>query len=446
MDNKKKKAESKLPNLSQKTIMAMTFGALGVNMAFTLQGSQMSRITQTIGVNPNALGWFFILPPLLGMLVQPWLGKSSDGTWTRFGRRMPYLLIGAPITVVVMILLPFTGSFGFGYGSMAALIYAAIAIALMDLFSNVCLAPFRMIAGDMVNDKQKNKVWSWQQIFSYAGGILAALLPYLLDKLGIANTAAKGVIPKTVIWAYLIGAALLLVTTLVTVFNVHEYDPETYAQYHDIDKKEVEEKSPSMWQLLKKAPRSFWELSVVQLFSWIGIMYTWTYATGAMAKNIWHTTDPTAAGFQAAGNWYGVMTAFYSIAALLWGLFYAKTREDQRKLWYAVGLFADAISIIIVALTGNKWVALLAFALYGIGNFTINTLPFTILTSSLHGRNEGTYLGLFNIFVCMPQIIGSLLSFWLFPMLGNSQSTMMIIGFVSMLVATISVAIIHEGE
>ena len=209
MDNKKKKAESKLPNLSQKTIMAMTFGALGVNMAFTLQGSQMSRITQTIGVNPNALGWFFILPPLLGMLVQPWLGKSSDGTWTRFGRRMPYLLIGAPITVVVMILLPFTGSFGFGYGSMAALIYAAIAIALMDLFSNVCLAPFRMIAGDMVNDKQKNKVWSWQQIFSYAGGILAALLPYLLDKLGIANTAAKGVIPKTVIWAYLIGAALL---------------------------------------------------------------------------------------------------------------------------------------------------------------------------------------------------------------------------------------------
>lgn len=175
-------------------------------------------------------------------------------------------------------------------------------------------------------------------------------------------------------------------------------------------------------------------------------MYTWTYATGAMANNIWHTTNPTSAGFQEAGNWYGVMTAFYSVAALLWGLFYAKTKENQRKLWYGVGLFADAISIIIVATTGNKWVALLAFALYGIGNFTINTLPFTILKSALHGKNEGAYLGLFNIFVCMPQIIGSLLSFWLFPLLGNSQSMMMIIGFISMLISSISVLIIHEGK
>lgn len=441
-----KKPSNNLPNLPQKTIMAMTFGALGVNMAFTLQGSQMSRITQTIGVDPNSLGFFFLLPPLLGMLVQPWLGKQSDSTWTRFGRRMPYLLVGAPITVLVMILLPFTGSFGFGYGSLIALIYAAVAIALMDLFSNVCLAPFRMIAGDMVNDKQKNKVWAWQQIFSYAGGILAALLPFILDKIGVANTAPKGVIPKTVIWAYLIGAALILITTLITVFNVKEYDPETYAHYHNIEESERHEKAPSMWTLLKTAPRSFWELSIVQLFSWIGIMYTWTYATGAMAKNIWHTVDPTSAGFQEAGNWYGVMTAFYSVAALLWGFFYAKTKENQRKLWYGVGLFADAISIIIVATTGNKWIALAAFALYGIGNFTINTLPFTILTSSLSGRNEGAYLGLFNIFVCMPQIIGSLLSFWLFPLLGNSQSMMMMIGFVSMLIGTVSVLLIHEGK
>lgn len=164
-----------------------------------------------------------------------------------------------------------------------------------------------------------------------------------------------------------------------------------------------------------------------------------------MAKNIWHTTDPTSAGFQAAGNRYGVMTAFYSVAALLWGL-YAKTKANQRKFWYGFGLFADAISIIIVALTGNKWVALLAFALYGIGNFTINTLPFTILTSSLHGENEGAYLGLFNIAVCMPQIIGSLISFVLFPMVGNSQSMMMIIGFVAMVIGAFSVAIIHEGE
>ncbi|KRO00837.1 sugar transport protein [Companilactobacillus kimchiensis] len=437
--------DNSLPNLPMKTIFAMTFGCIGVNMAFTLQGSQMSRITQTIGVNPNNLGWFFLLPPLLGMFVQPLLGKYSDSTWNRWGRRIPYLIVGAPITVIVMIMLPFTGSFGFGYGSITALVYAAIAIALMDLFSNVCLAPYKMLAGDMVNEDQKNLAWSWQQIFSYAGGILAALLPFILTKLGMANTAAKGKVPSTVIWAYLIGAGVLLITSLITIFNVKEYDPKTYANYHKLDSTKKTE-TPSLWKLLKKAPRAFWELSVVQLFSWIGIMYTWTYATGAMANNIWNTTNPMSAGFQAAGNWYGVMTAFYSVAALIWGLFYAKTKANQRKLWYSVGLFADAISIVIVATTHSQWIALFAFALYGIGNFTINTLPFTMLTTSLDGKNNGSYLGLFNIAVCLPQIIGSLASFIIFPMVGNSQSMMMIIGFVAMVIGGFSVAIIHEGK
>ncbi|MGQ2375421.1 SLC45 family MFS transporter [Companilactobacillus zhachilii] len=437
--------DNSLPTLPMKTIFAMTFGCIGVNMAFTLQGSQMSRITQTIGVNPNNLGWFFLLPPLLGMFVQPLLGKYSDSTWTKWGRRIPYLLVGAPITVVVMVLLPFTGSFGFGYGSMTALIYAAIAIALMDLFSNVCLAPYKMLAGDMVNEDQKNIAWSWQQIFSYAGGILAALLPFILTKLGMQNTAPKGQVPSTVIWAYLIGAAMLLITSLITIFNVKEYDPDTYAKYHKLDAKK-QKVTPSLWKLIKKAPRSFWELSVVQLFSWIGIMYTWTYATGAMANNIWHTTNPASAGFQAAGNWYGVMTAFYSVAALLWGLFYSKTKATKRKFWYSFGLFADAISIIIVSLTGNQWIALFAFALYGIGNFTINTLPFAMLTTSLDGQSNGSYLGLFNIAVCLPQIIGSLASFIIFPMVGNSQSMMMIIGFVAMVIGGFSVAIVHEGK
>lgn len=437
--------DNALPKLPMKTILAMTFGCIGVNMAFTLQGSQMSRITQTIGVNPNSLGWFFLLPPLLGMFVQPLLGKYSDSTWTRWGRRIPYLIVGAPITVIVMVLLPFTGSFGFGYGSMTALVYAAIAIALMDLFSNVCLAPYKMLAGDMVNEDQKNLAWSWQQIFSYAGGILAALLPFILTKMGIANTAAKGQVPLTVIWAYLIGAAMLLITSVVTILNVKEYNPETYAKYHKI-KSDAQKVTPSLWKLLKKAPRAFWELSVVQLFSWIGIMYTWTYATGAMANNIWHTTNPASAGFQAAGNWYGVMTAFYSVAALIWGLFYAKTKANQRKLWYSVGLFADAISIIIVATTHSQWIALIAFALYGIGNFTINTPPFTMLTTSLDGKNNGSYLGLFNIAVCLPQIIGSLASFIIFPMVGSSQSMMMIIGFVAMVIGGFSVAIVHEGK
>lgn len=184
-------AHSGLPTLKLSTIFAMTFGFFGVNMAFSLQSSQMSRIFSTIGANPNKLGWFFILPPLAGMVVQPLIGKYSDQTWNRFGRRMPYLLIGAPVAALVMILLPNAGSFGFGFGSLAALLFGAIAILFMDLSSNVCMQPFKMIIGDMVNEDQKDLAWSWQQSFFNFGGVLATLAPFILAAIGIANVAPR---------------------------------------------------------------------------------------------------------------------------------------------------------------------------------------------------------------------------------------------------------------
>lgn len=289
MDQKEKKErvnlDAGLPDLSKRVIFAITFGFLGINMGFSLQSSQMSRIFQSIGANPNSLGFFFIFPPLMGMIVQPLVGKYSDRNWNRFGRRMPYLLFGAPIAAIVLLMLPFSGSLGFGYGSMAAMIFAAFAVCFMDLFSNICMQPFRMIMGDMVNDKQKNYAWSLQQIFFNAGGILASLLPFLFTAFGMKNTARKGVVPNTVIWAYIIAAIVLFVTSMWTVFNVHEYDPETYAKYHGI-KKEKKDAKVSLWQLLKTAPKAFWQICLVQFFSWIGVMYVWTYTTGTLARNV----------------------------------------------------------------------------------------------------------------------------------------------------------------
>lgn len=179
-DTLKKPKENSLPNLKPSTIFAMTFGFFGVNMAFSLQQSQLGRIFQTLGTDPNKLGFFFILPPLAGMIVQPLVGKYSDRTWNRFGRRMPYLLIGAPAAAIVLILLPNAGSFGFGYASAAALWFAAVATLFMDLTPNICMQPFKMILGDMVNEKQKDKAWSWQQSFSSFGGVIATLIPFVL--------------------------------------------------------------------------------------------------------------------------------------------------------------------------------------------------------------------------------------------------------------------------
>ena len=449
--NSKQKVETKqvdldtgMPDLPKKELFAITFAFLGINMAFSLQSSQMSRICQTIGANPNNLGFFFIFPPLMGMIVQPIMGKMSDRTWNRFGRRLPYLLFGTPIAALVLIMLPFSGSLGFGYGSMAAMIYAATAVWLMDLFSNICMQPSRMIVGDMVNNKQKNFAWSWQQVFSNGGGILATILPFIFTMFGMSNTAKRGVVPNTVIWSYLCAAAVLLFTGLWTVFNVKEYDPETYAKYHHIDPEE-QNKSVSLWKLIKTAPRAFWEINLVQLFSWFAIMYVWTYTTGTCARNIWHTSDVTSAGYQAAGNWYGILTAVYSIAGIVWGLIYAHAKAGSRKKWYTFGMIVGGLGLVWMTFVTTKTTSIIAMIMFGIGNFSINTIPFTLLTSSLNGKNEGAYLGLFNVGICVPQIVASLCSFFLFPLVGHNQPMMLLLGGISLLIGALAVQAIHEG-
>lgn len=451
LSNSKQKVETKqvdldtgMPDLPKKELFAITFAFLGINMAFSLQSSQMSRICQTIGANPNNLGFFFIFPPLMGMIVQPIMGKMSDRTWNRFGRRLPYLLFGTPIAALVLIMLPFSGSLGFGYGSMAAMIYAATAVCLMDLFSNICMQPSRMIVGDMVNNKQKNFAWSWQQVFSNGGGILATILPFIFTMFGMSNTAKRGVVPNTVIWSYLCAAAVLLFTGLWTVFNVKEYDPETYAKYHHIDPEE-QNKSVSLWELIKTAPRAFWEINLVQLFSWFAIMYVWTYTTGTCARNIWHTSDVTSAGYQAAGNWYGILTAVYSIAGIVWGLIYAHAKAGSRKKWYTFGMIIGGLGLIWMTFVTTKTTSIIAMIMFGIGNFSINTIPFTLLTSSLNGKNEGAYLGLFNVGICVPQIVASLCSFFLFPLVGHNQPMMLLLGGISLLIGALAVQAIHEG-
>lgn len=433
-----------MPDLPKKELFAITFAFLGINMAFSLQSSQMSRICQTIGANPNNLGFFFIFPPLMGMIVQPIMGKMSDRTWNRFGRRLPYLLFGTPIAALVLIMLPFSGSLGFGYGSMAAMIYAATAVCLMDLFSNICMQPSRMIVGDMVNNKQKNFAWSWQQVFSNGGGILATILPFIFTMFGMSNTAKRGVVPNTVIWSYLCAAAVLLFTGLWTVFNVKEYDPETYAKYHHIDPEE-QNKSVSLLKLIKTAPRAFWEINLVQLFSWFAIMYVWTYTTGTCARNIWHTPDVTSAGYQAAGNWYGILTAVYSIAGIVWGLIYAHAKAGSRKKWYTFGMIVGGLGLTWMTFVTTKTTSIIAMIMFGIGNFSINTIPFTLLTSSLNGKNEGAYLGLFNVGICVPQIVASLCSFLLFPLVGHNQPMMLLLGGISLLIGALAVQAIHEG-
>ena len=434
-----------LPTLTKEMIWMINFGFLGVQIAFTLQSSQMSRIFQTIGANPESLGWFFILPPLAGLIVQPIIGSLSDRTWLPKlgGRRLPYLLLGSIIAVIVMILLPNAGSFGFGYGSLAALWFGAITVALLDLSSNIAMQPFKMMVGDMVNDDQKSYAYGIQSFLSNTGAVLAAIFPFLLTYFGVSNVAKKGVVPQSVIISFYVGAAILIITTLFSVFRVHEYDPATYAKYHGIT--EADNKEGGNWfTLLRHAPKAFWTTTLVQFFCWFAFQYLWTYSVGAIAKNVWHTTDATSAGYQAAGNWYGVMAAVQSIAAVIWSFVLAKVPNKYHKVGYAGSLAAGAVGFISIFFITNQWLLIISYALVGISWAAINTYPLTIVTNALSGKHMGTYLGLFNGSICLPQIVASLLSFVLFPLLGGSQTNMFIAGAIAMVLAAISVGAIRE--
>ncbi|EHS87064.1 Major facilitator superfamily transporter permease [Limosilactobacillus gastricus PS3] len=443
MDNKS--TTSGLPMLSRSMIWMINFGFLGVQTAFTLQSSQMSRIFQTLGADPNNLGWFFILPPLAGIIVQPIVGYYSDRTWAPKlgGRRLPYLILGTIVAVIVMILLPNSGSFGFGYGSLAALWFGAVTVAFLDLSSNVAMQPFKMMVGDMVNDKQKSYAYGIQSFLSNTGAVLAAIFPFLLTWFGVANTAKKGVVPQSVVIAFYVGAALLVVTSLFTILRVKEYDPATYAKYHGISESDNSE-GGNWLTLLKQAPKAFWTVTLVQFFCWFAFQYLWTYSAGAIAQNVWHTTNATSAAYQAAGNWYGVLAAVQSIAAVVWSYVLAKVPNQYHKVGYAGSLLLGAVGFLSVFFIHNQYALIISYALVGIAWAGMNTYPLTIVTNALSGKHMGTYLGLFNGSICLPQIVASVFSFALFPMLGGSQVNMFLLAGIVMVIGALSVATIKE--
>ena len=435
---------SGLPELAKSVIWMINFGYLGIQIAFTLETSQMSRIFQTLGADPTKLGWFFILPPLAGLVVQPAIGSFSDRTWAPKlgGRRLPYLLIGMIFAVIMMLFLPNIGSLGLGYGSIEALVFGAIAIAILDVAANMAMQPFKMMIGDMVNDEQKSYAYGIQSMLSNSGAVIAAFFPFLLTVLGVANTAKKGIVPQSVVISFYVGAAILVITSLLTVTKVHEYDPKTYARYHGI--KEDNKEGGNWFELLKKAPKVFWQVSLVQLFCWFSFQYLSTYATGAIAENVWKVTDPSSAGYQLAGNWFGVLTAVQSIAAVIWSYVLAKVPNDHNKFGYGISLLLGAIGYGSIFFVHSQNILIVSFILIGISWAAMNTYPLTMVSNALSGKHMGTYLGLFNCSICLPQIIASLLSFILFPLMNYSMPAMMLTAGISGILAAVCVLFIKE--
>ena len=394
-----------------------------MQIAFALQSANTSRIFSTLGADPHNLSYFWILPPLMGILVQPIVGAASDRTWTRLGRRLPYLLIGAAIAVIVMCLLPNAGSFGLTIGG--AMVFGFIALMFLDTSINVAMQPFKMLVGDQVNERQKGLAYSIQSFLCNAGSLVGYLAPITLTAIGISNLAPEGQVPDTVIYSFYIGAAVLILCVIYSFATIREMPPDEYAAFHGISKEESEKKSENVFKLLKKAPKTFWTVGLVQFFCWAAFSYMWTWTNGAIADTVWHTTDKSSAAYQIAGNWVGVLFAVQAVSSVLWSIVIPLFKDH--KVIYSLSLALGGLGFISTIFISNQYVLFVSYLLIGCAWAAMLAMPFTILTNSLTGKNMGTYLGLFNGTICVPQIVAASLGGVLLGLVGGSQVMMLVI-------------------
>ena len=424
----------------------LSFGFLGVQIAYALQSANISRIFATLGADPHQLSFFWILPPLMGMIVQPLIGKYSDRTWCGMGRRKPYLLVGAIVAVLVMVLLPNAGSLNFSarffLGLNAAMWFGLFSLIFLDTSINVAMQPFKMMVGDLVNEKQKTTAYSIQSFLCNAGSLVGYLLPIFFTWIGIANTAPKGVVPDSVIWSFYIGAGILILCVMYTFLRVKEMPPREYAQFHGIDlEKKAQEPSEGLVKLLGKAPSTFWTVGLVQFFSWAAFLYMWTYTNGAIAHNVWHTSDTASEAYQTAGNWVGVLFAVQAVGSLVWAA--VLPRFKNLKLGYVVSLLVGAAGFISVMFIHNQYLLFVSYFLIGFAWAAMLALPFTLLTNALEGSPYmGSYLGLFNGTICLPQIVAAATGGAVLSLVGGSQPAMLLVAGVFLVLAAASVKLI----
>ena len=589
------------PDLGFWKLWNLSFGFFGVQIAYALQSANVSRIFTTIGADPHDLSYFWILPPLMGLLVQPVVGLASDRTWNRFGRRLPYLILGATIAVIVMCLLPNAGSFHFSISG--AILFGLVALMMLDTSINMAMQPFKMLVGDMVNEKQKGLAYSIQSFLCNAGSVVGYVFPFVLGWIGMKNFAPSGVVPDTVIWSFYIGAAILLACVIYSMVKIKEWPPQVYNEYNGIEVSDSSQKSekPGLIKLLINAPSTFWTVGLVQFFCWFAFLFLWTYATNTVAHMAFNTPETTnyvgikydnriysanyllindnvpiidhghlmVAGAEIDGkfysganivingndtivnshkivnndqgiqkvffgedikgitsisvdtvnianpsnvkmmdylsqingpfklieagivgeengvlkvedastfdipeasactyetktvlnsatpqynegaDWVGILYAVQALGSVAWALLLPRFRS--RKFSYSLSLALAAGGFIMMAFVTNPWILFIAFILIGCGWAAMLAWPFTILTNSLKGGNIGSYLGLFNCTITIPQIVAALCGGWILSLMSTPgklapENMMMFIAGIAIGIGALCVFIIKEKK
>ena len=432
-------------------IWNMSFGFLGIQFGFALQGGFMSRIFQTLGADKESLPLLWIAAPLTGLIVQPIIGYLSDKTWhARLGRRRPYFLIGAILSSLALFLAPHS----------SALWMAAGFLWILDASINISMEPFRALVADKLHESQRSYGFVVQALIIGVGTLVASNLPWLVNILGVSNEAAPGVVPMSVKVAFGIGAVVFITSILYTIFTTDEYPPEDMEAF---EKMKAESKGRFIQDIVEnigKMPSTMVKLGIVQFFSWFAFFTMWSMAMPALTEHVYNAPAPmesaydftlieqqkqfdTAnARYQDASDKVGSAMGIYGLSsmgfALVLAYFSSKFRVN-RKLTHMISLTIGGIGFISMYYASNIWHLYGSFLLVGIAWGSILSMPYAMLSSAIDAKKMGVYMGLFNMFIVLPQIIAAVGGINVsYKLMGDHTINAMIVAGICLLLAALA--------
>ncbi|MBC7004608.1 MFS transporter [Photobacterium sp. BZF1] len=429
------------PRLTFWQIWNMSFGFMGIQFGFGLQNANVSRIFETMGASIDQIPILWIAAPLTGLLVQPIIGYFSDRTWTVLGRRRPYFLCGAIASSLALIIMPYS----------PYLWVAAGMLWILDASINISMEPFRALVADNLPSEQRTQGFAVQTFFIGVGSVVASAMPYLLSNVfDVANTAPSGEVPPSVKISFLCGALVFVASILWTVLRTKEYSPQELAAFHNEAPEQEEEKASlkAIFADIKAMPKTMMQLAVVQFFSWFALFAMWIYTTSAVTSQIFGTTDTSSALYNEGADWVGLCFAAYNgISALAAFALPWLAQRTSRKFVHCLSLVIGGLSLMSISLIENPVMLMVSMVGIGLAWASILCMPYAILAGALPAKKMGFYMGVFNFFIVLPQILAAgILGFftrWAFD--GNTMMAI-VLGGASMIFAGLVVCIVKDED
>jgi maltose/moltooligosaccharide transporter len=432
------------PRLSTANIFNMSFGFLGIQFGFALQNSNASGILRNYGADVEHLSWFWLAAPVVGLIVQPIVGHYSDRTWNRLGRRKPYFLAGAILSASALALMPNANILG---AIAPLLLIAAGFLMIMDACFNLAMEPFRALVADNLPDSQRTQGFGIQTFLIGIGAVLGSWLPAILNYFGVPKEAPEGVVGQNVKWSFYIGAIIFILSILWTVLKTKEYPPKEYAEYHGQNEEEHKGLS-SIFTDFKNMPKTMRQLGLVQFFSWFALFGMWVFTTDTIASHIFGLSieDKSSERYREAQQWTGVIFGVYNGVSALYALLLPTIANKLgRKKTHALSLLIGGIGLISVFFAPNKEFLIFSMALVGIAWASILAMPYVILSSSIPAGKMGIYMGIFNFFITIPQILNGITGGPMVKYFYNNQPVYAIVmAGVFMICAAISVVYVYD--